>query len=566
MKQGFQKIKELWTAENPAHRWSAVALLVAGTVIRIAYVFQPMHYEESLTYIAFVSRPLTVGLSYYSWPNNHLLNTLLSHLSSRLLGSDPWALRIPALLFGILILPAAYLVGRRLYNRHAALLALALAVPSSQLINMSTQARGYTMQAFLFLALVLFADSILRRDRLRAWIGFGASAALGFYAMPTMLYFFPPVLAWLVLSGLKRIEPEKRSRFIRKCAAATLAVVIVVVFLYLPVVMTTGLSSITANDYVSSLSWSSFIEGLPGNIGDTWSGWSVMVPWPLALFILFGFAVAVVRNRRISKYPVNLPLIVMAWCVLLMLAQRVLPFARNWLPLLPLYLACASAGLVHVVKWALARMRERGDGHRDEAEAEGGRERPELRLGVPAACVLVLALCAVLCLLTVNGQTAYQRDELGNYTNNTLRDAEAITLFLKDELREGDVVYSDYDFSAVPLEYYFRKYDIPLKYLVMNVPTVEEYPLDVSREERRYTWNPLGLRPGGREGLERAFFIVAEKEGHELEAARTYALTKDGGFDASKFEDDATTVLDTGFTQLLLINRKQDAGSPGGQK
>lgn len=547
MKEKLERLRELWSNESPAHLYSVLTLFVIGTALRIAYLFQPMHYEESLTYIAFVSRPLSVGLSYYPWPNNHLFNTLLSHFSTSLLGNQPWIIRLPSLLFGLLILPATYLVARRLYNKHAGLLALALAVPCSQLIGLSAQARGYTMQAFFFLTLILSAMAILRGGRLMAWSGFVLSAILGFYTMPTMLYFFPPVLIWLAWSALKKAEPGMRLPFLWKCAAACAAVIIIVVLLYLPVILNNGLSSVTNNRYVASLKWTEFLKGLPRNIYDMWSGWNVMVPAPIALLILAGFVVAILGNRRIAKYAVNLPLIVIAWCALLLNAQRVLPFARNWLPLYPLYLGCAAAGLVYASTRVMALLRRRG--------------RFATPVSAPVLVATLLALTLILSLLTVVGRTAYQKDELGRYTNNTTRDAEAITLFLKDQLREGDIVYSDQDYLAVPLEYYFLKHDVPLEYLVMNVPDVETFPTDASRDEQRDYWNLLGRRPGGPENLKRAFFIISDAEEHTWQASLDFAVSEDGGFDSEAFNQYADVLMDNGFTSLLVTNRKTDTGS-----
>jgi hypothetical protein len=540
-------LRERWSNEAPAHRYSVLALCVIGTAMRIAYLFQPMHYEESLTYIAFVSRPLSVGLSYYPWPNNHLFNTLLSHLGVGLLGNQPWVIRLPSFLFGLLILPATYLVVRRLYNKHAALIALALAVPSSQLIGLSTQARGYTIQTFLFLTLILSAISILRGARLAAWTGFVVSAVLGFYTMPTMLYFFPPVLIWLAWSAWKKAEPAKRLPFLWKCGTACAAVAALTALLYLPVILHSGLSSITSNEYVASLKWTEFLKGLPGSIYDMWSGWNVMVPAPIALLILLGFITGLFVNRRVSRYPVNLPLIVIAWCILMLGAQRVSPFARNWLPLYPLYIGCASSGLVYVATGVMARLRRRG--------------RLATQLSAPVLCVVLLALTLILSFLTVIGRTAYQKDELGRYTNNTTRDAEAITLFLKDQLRDGDIIYSDADYMAVPLEYYFVKYGVPLEHLVINVPDVETLPADTDRDQRREYWNPLGRRPGGPEGMQRAFFIAAVKEGHTWDKSLEFALTEDGGFNVEAFDDYVQIIMNTGFSELSVTARKTAAGS-----
>ncbi len=533
---------------DAVHRWAVAALVLVGAALRIAYITQPMAYMESLTYIAFSSRPLAVGLSHYTWPNNQLLNTLLSHLSSGLLGNEPWAIRLPALVFGILLLPAVYLAGRRLYDKHAGLLALALTVPASQLIGFSAQARGYTMQAFFFLTLILCAASLLREERFLAWAGFVLSAVLGFYAVPTMLYFFPPVYFWFAWSGLRAAPREKRKGFARRCLLAGAAAVFLVLLSYLPVILTTGLSSITSNQYVASQGTGSFLSGLPGNCFDMWSSWNVVFTTPVALLFLGGFAVAVALNRRVSRYPVNLPFMVMAWCLLLMCAQRALPFVRNWMPLAPLYYIAASAGLIYAGKSAAGWLRRR--------------RSFKARLNAAAGSLLALALALALAALAVTAQTAYQKDEMGRYTRNTFRDAEEVALFLRDKLGEGDVVFSDTDYIAVPLQYYFIKYGIPLEHLVVNVPRVEDYPRlsnQVTWEDQLAwgeAWNSLGLRPGGPESLRRAFFIVACGEYHYFEDSLGYAVSEIGGLKVEDFYDTGYPVLDTGFTQLLVFYRK----------
>jgi hypothetical protein len=114
----------------------AVALLaLVGLVLRLAFLQQPMRYDEALSFNEFASRPLYYALSFYPEPNNHLLNTLLVHLLYAVLGSDPWVLRVPALVAGVLLVPATYTLGRMLATREAALLAAGLVAASSYLVE-----------------------------------------------------------------------------------------------------------------------------------------------------------------------------------------------------------------------------------------------------------------------------------------------------------------------------------------------------------------------------------------------------------------------------------------------
>src|SRR5919206_3699501 len=155
-----------------------LTLLALG--LRLPFLGQPMRYDEAITYNEFASRPLYYGLSFYPEPNNHLLNTLLVHLTSGLLGSEPWVLRLPALLAGILLVPATYALGGLLGSRAVGLLAASLVAASSYLIEYSTNARGYTLQALAFVLAVCLLIWAARRGSSTALLLAAACATPGF--------------------------------------------------------------------------------------------------------------------------------------------------------------------------------------------------------------------------------------------------------------------------------------------------------------------------------------------------------------------------------------------------
>ena len=118
---------------------SALGVLLALTVaVRIAFLFEPIRYDEAFTFTNYASKPLYVGLSTYTYPNNHLFHTFLVHISSRVFGGDPWAIRLPALVAGVLLVPAAYLLLRIVYDKHVALLCVGLVAVSAPLVVYST--------------------------------------------------------------------------------------------------------------------------------------------------------------------------------------------------------------------------------------------------------------------------------------------------------------------------------------------------------------------------------------------------------------------------------------------
>jgi len=114
-----------------------------GVFLRLWHVWRPIHYDEAATYLTFASLPIYRALSNYSYPNNHLFNTLLVHFSIRAFGDTTLALRLPALAAGCLTIPMSWLAGRALYGRLAGILTAGCVAGLPTFIEFSVNARGY---------------------------------------------------------------------------------------------------------------------------------------------------------------------------------------------------------------------------------------------------------------------------------------------------------------------------------------------------------------------------------------------------------------------------------------
>ena len=194
-----------WIAgEQGTYLAAGGAILVAAVAIRVAYLDVPLRYDEATTYNNFVSKPLYVALANYATPNNHLLHTFLAKVSVAVFGNEPWAIRLPALLAGIALVPATFAVARVYFGRVAALLAAALVAASSTLVEYSTNARGYTLAALATAIVFLAGARALERDSVGAWAAVAVVGALGLYAVPIMVYPLGGALLWILVSGLAR--------------------------------------------------------------------------------------------------------------------------------------------------------------------------------------------------------------------------------------------------------------------------------------------------------------------------------------------------------------------------
>ena len=471
------RCQEALKREGISHNISLLCLLIAGIAIRFSFLFQPICQDESITYFYFASHPLSIIVSNYSDPNHHILHTILVHLSTTFFGNSVWAIRLPAFIAGILILPATYLVMRKLFNKKVALLAVALVVPSSLLIEYSTNARGYSLQALLFLVLIMIAFYVIRTNSNGGWAGFIIISALGFYTVPTMLYFFGAVVIWILLSALYRDSPVKRSSLAIKTALATVLSLILVVLLYMAPAINSGASSLISNKWVKSLSLSSFLRGVPDNVRSGWEAWKSGLPLTVAIVLAAGLLIALIFYRRMARYRVNLVVVILVWCTLLLLIQRVLPPARVWLPILPLFLGYAAAGLYycgHLASDWIGKRRSRG---------------PAFSSSFLPVMFLIISLW--MCALVVMSQSPYQPAD-----RITFRDAEDVAIWLQERLEPGDLVYADPRMTR-HLEYYFLRNDVPLRNLF-------RYPHDMDKQY---------------DNVNRVFVIDADREGYPLSAS-----------------------------------------------
>jgi hypothetical protein len=64
--------------QNQIHLCAFFAILLLGLTVRLIYIFQPMRYDEAFSFTNYASTPLSLALSSYSYPNNHLFHTLLN--------------------------------------------------------------------------------------------------------------------------------------------------------------------------------------------------------------------------------------------------------------------------------------------------------------------------------------------------------------------------------------------------------------------------------------------------------------------------------------------------------
>ena len=323
-------------------------MTVLALILRLLDLHQSISYDEAYTFIHFASRPFKHILADYSAPNNHIFHTILVGVAYRLFGGEPWVLRLPAFLAGVLSVPVMYITARRFFSSQQALGASALIAVVSLFINYSVNGRGYTMLVLFALLLANFAGILVIRQSKAALIAFILTAALGFYTIPIFLYPMAGISLWLVMTyliegGSWQNKLRRLGIFLGACLLAGLLTLI----LYSPVIFFgSGFSSLIGNEIVQSLTWSTFLENLDPRLIKTWNKWMIGVNPAIENLFLGGFLLSLVFYRKVSNQKLPLQVFLALAVVILLLLQRVSPLPRIWIFLEAFYLMFAAGGLI----------------------------------------------------------------------------------------------------------------------------------------------------------------------------------------------------------------------------
>ncbi len=155
------------------------ALTVAGAILRLIRLNAQLWLDELLTLLDFVRHPLGVIVTSFPNQNQHLLYSILAWASVAIFGESAWAIRLPAVGFGIASIWATYFLARKLIGLRGALLTCALLTFSYHHIWFSQNARGYTgLLFFAVLATWLWLEALDRRTW-GWWLAYAVAVTLG---------------------------------------------------------------------------------------------------------------------------------------------------------------------------------------------------------------------------------------------------------------------------------------------------------------------------------------------------------------------------------------------------
>jgi hypothetical protein len=187
-----------------------------------------------------------------------------------------------------------------------------------------------------------------------------------------------------------------------------------------------------ANRLVEPLGAADLARDLTTSLGRTWGFWNRDLPWPVVALLVVGVLVESAHALRRKRAPLGL--LAGGVCLALVLVQRVAPFERVWLFLLPLYFILPGAGLVSMVSLRVPRW---------------------------AGGTAVIGLACILSALVLRSGSILASQETGAFP-----DAAGVAMALTSRLGPQDAVVTTLPASLPELQYYFRREGLPLDALV----------------------------------------------------------------------------------------------------
>ena len=174
--------------ENVRHPISWLCGITAlAAVLRLYRIGSELWLDEIVTIFTFRDSTALEILTVFKASNNHLLNTLSVKAMIAAFGPVEWAVRLPAVLFGVACIPAIYALARISLGQRESLFAALLLAVSYHHIFFSQNARGYTGMLFWSMLGTVYFLKGLTRDRASDWVIYVGTMLL---SVATVLYGF----------------------------------------------------------------------------------------------------------------------------------------------------------------------------------------------------------------------------------------------------------------------------------------------------------------------------------------------------------------------------------------
>lgn len=423
--------------------------LLLAFVARVPFLMRPYYHDEAYTVVTFAVQPFRELIGDYSMPNNHIFHTILVRLALLLFDIQPWAMRLPAMIAGILVVPASYFLARKLFNNTTAVIVAAFVAAMPVLVDYSTASRGYTLAMLFALLAFLLAENVRTQPNLAAWSALVVCVVLGLYTIPVFMAAFISVMLWLFLTWLiEDYHPAyARKQFFNRLIHTGVGVGLLTVLVYLPVFIRTGLQTDFTKRLTEPMSWEMFrlvmLSRIDGHFLEMRtelppaSTWIIVIGFGLSL--LMAFLPGAPQAQARGKVPTQIALL--GGTLALYTILRVTPETRMIVFLVPFWVLWAGAGWAGLVQWLASAIHQ-----------------PRV-MSIFIAAALVMAALVTGLRLAANPEANFQY-------RGTVENA---ALFLKSQVQENDLIVVNNPNDAATW-YYTRLYGLGFEHFQRERP------------------------------------------------------------------------------------------------
>ncbi|MHC1576599.1 MAG: glycosyltransferase family 39 protein [Methanosarcinaceae archaeon] len=342
--------------------------------------------------------------------------------------SSEFALRLPSAIFGILTIPVIYKTGEAIFGRKEGLISAFILSISIIHIFYSQESRMYAQMVLFALMSLYFIYMASKENKNWQWIGFVASAALGFYSFYYTIFMIIPELMFYCIIQLKGSFHARRlvlsdTKNIRSFLISMLALVLVVSPVLIPFIK----QSISRTAGVPTWGMGQSLDFF-NTILMQYSTYS-NTSYILALIFFVGFLVSILKQDEHEKTMLMALLIFVPLVISYVLAAK-MPFSPRYLLfILPIYIIMISRGITGISQRLYSGTSKTGNIDKNRT------------LSIMVMVILVGALC-------VSPLTSY-------YTTPQKNDWRGVSSYLHEVTQPGDVVVSLPGYMTQPLEFYY---------------------------------------------------------------------------------------------------------------
>ena len=112
-------------------RWPLLFSLLLAVIVRSSIIFEPIRFDEAISWRDYAIRPLWVIASYYDQPNNHVLHNLMLGINIRLFGDSLLVLRASSLIASLVTVSLVTVIAGRMGGSLASCVAGAVVASNS---------------------------------------------------------------------------------------------------------------------------------------------------------------------------------------------------------------------------------------------------------------------------------------------------------------------------------------------------------------------------------------------------------------------------------------------------